>query len=123
MTDCPPNYKITDLVRLMSEFGTVYQGYDVTKTVENMTYKNGNRVFQFSSLCELPPKNIYLDGHQVRLVYSALHVSLLTDELKERINDWGVGSTGEWGESPDEEAAPTEQQQQQQRQQVKLKDQ
>ena len=52
----------------MSEFGTVYQGYDVTKTVENMTYKNGNRVFQFSVLSELPPKKFYLDGHQVSLV-------------------------------------------------------
>ena len=111
MIDCPLNYKITDLVRLMSEFGTVYQGYEVTKTLENITYKNGNRVFQFSSLSELPPKRFYLDGHQVRLVYSAPHISLLTEEFKEKINNWGAGTTGE---SREEEEPPRVRQQQQQ---------
>ena len=99
MIDCPPCYKIRDLIEFMGQFGTVHQGYEVSKTVENVSFKNGNRVFQFSELNDLPPKRFKIDGHPVHLVYSNPDPSLLSENLVERMSVWGAPTgTGDWAE-------------------------
>jgi len=87
--ECPPCYKIQDLVEFMGRFRTVHQGYEVCKTIENGTFKNGNRVFQFTLLNDLPPKRFKIDGLPVHLVYSDPDPSIFSEDLVERLSVWG----------------------------------
>jgi len=92
MIDCPPCYTIRDLTELMGDFRPIHQVYEVTKTVDNVTYKNGNRVFQYRQLTQLPPKRFTIDVHMVRLVYSDPSPSMLSEDLRRRLSDWGQGT-------------------------------
>ena len=91
LVDCPPANRIDDLAKLMAGFGRLHQAYEVTRTmtVENVSFQNGNRVFQFLELTELPPKRFTIDGHRVRLVYSDPDPAILSEALKQRLMDWG----------------------------------
>ena len=61
--------------------------------MDNVTFKNGNKDFQFSKLDDLSPKRFKIDGHPVRLVYG----------LVARISVWGTPrGSGEW-ENPGED--------------------
>lgn len=91
MVDCPTIYTLEELSKVMATFGTLHTSYNVTKTVEKHTFKNGNRVFQYRGFHTLPPKQLLIDGYQVRLVYSQPGPRFLTEELREELLEYGEG--------------------------------
>jgi len=97
MVDCPTLYTLDELSKIRSNFGTLHTCYNVTKTIEKHTFKNGNRVFQYRGLA-LPPKQLLIDCYQVRLVYSQPGPRFLTEELRGELLEYGDSEeTTVWG--------------------------
>ena len=65
-----PEIKTSDLLPYMREYGKIEKSYDVYKNIDGYKIKNGNRVFQYLQLTELPPTKMMINDRSVRLVYS-----------------------------------------------------
>lgn len=94
----------------MGRFGQISKHYHVYKQAGNERIKNGNRVFQFSKLTNVPPTSHLVQGRIVRIVYSKnIHQDFCSDELWRKITkdylrskDWAYDSDES---SSDEEAS------------------